>query len=956
MNTTYSPELRGLLFVDEQRRPRQILHTGGLVPSEKASARQAAHDYLLRMAETLQIPREQLVNLHQRVSFFDPREQETEYRLSEVKKQFASATFCYEQTVHNVPVWRGGVSVTVKENPYRIVRAVSHAHAGVLELPPREAIARVREALLALERQRGGRLATAPEGVAFASLFAPAAGPAKNEAAAWTGHARVTRGAFYIYRYEAARRLSRLAGRGARTVDLEVSDHRPTLPLAPVPGHIHEGAHHLVAEVIFNLRGGAGRGTNWRALVEVESGAILFLRAMIAGVSGQVFVYDPKTSTGNLALTPDTAEAVLNGLRQPVELPDLDVAMMGTQALAGAHVTIADDDIPAVAPPTRPEGTDFDYPARSNDFAAVNAYYHANNVFRTIEELGFDLSTYFDGTSFPVHVDHRASNNDALLGIEVNAYCDGDAEGDGIGVVGYCLSDDTGDDDVNVHPLGRSVDRWVHWHELGGHGILWDHLNDWSFGDDRVHSAGDAMAAFQNDPESKLRDKPERFQYAPFRDWPVGADRWFNRAVADGWGWGGPNDGGGYLSEQVLATTLFRVYRSLGGDSEHLARRRHASRVATWLVLNGVGHLSPGTNPDTPEELYGMLAAADADDWTSEGLAGGAYGKVIRWSFEKQGLWAGAPPAVDLYIDDGRGGEYTYQPVHWHNPSVWNRKVADGLTGAQPGKAGVPSFAYVKVKNRGGSDAGGMVRLYHCKPGAGLTWPTDFVQVGPADGIPTGNVKAHDGNEVTVGPFQWTPNENSYGHDCLLAIVSTEQDPSNVASLEPGQTIAEWRLVPHDNNIGQRNVPLVPGAGGGESLMAGLNGAVFFVGNNFNRPATMELRIREPRLLAERGWRLEAGGGSAKRFTLRPGEKRQVQLGLAAGRPFDARELERVEDRDYVVEVFGNGMVVGGMTYRVDPRLDASAAAPRPETHRRRDGWLMALLRRILGWITGSHR
>ena len=36
------------------------------------------------------------------------------------------------------------------------------------------------------------------------------------------------------------------------------------------------------------------------------------------------------------------------------------------------------------------------------------------------------------------------------------------------------------------------------------------------------------------------------------------------------------------------------------------------------------------------------------EDWTSEGIFGGAYNKVIRWSFEKQGEFQpiGAPTPV----------------------------------------------------------------------------------------------------------------------------------------------------------------------------------------------------------------------------------------------------------------------------------------------------------------------
>src|SRR5262245_36249197 len=273
---------------------------------------------------------------------------------------------------------------------------------------------------------------------------------------------------------------------------------------------------------------------------------------MTSGVNGLVFTYDPKTFTGNVANTPDGTNAVLNPLRVDVVLADLNPPVMGTQSLIGTHVTISDDDSPTVPPPYQPTGLDFDYDARTNNFAAVCAYYHANNVFAVIESLGFNLSTYFNDTAFPVHVDHRASTSDApgASGIEINAFCNGDgpggSSGDGIGMVAFCLSDDTGTNDTAVHPLGRAVDKWVHWHEIGGHGILWDHVSSPNFG--FAHSAGDSLAAFQNDPESHLRALPQRFQYAPFRTWPPGSERFFNRPVASGWGWGGPQDLGGYKS------------------------------------------------------------------------------------------------------------------------------------------------------------------------------------------------------------------------------------------------------------------------------------------------------------------------------------------------------------------------------------------------------------------------
>lgn len=79
--------------------------------------------------------------------------------------------------------------------------------------------------------------------------------------------------------------------------------------------------------------------------------------------------------------------------------------MAGTQHIRGSYVDIEeltdshadpDDD-----PPTEPSGTDFDYDARTSKFGAVNAYYHQTELFRTIEDLGFPIATYFDGTTFP---------------------------------------------------------------------------------------------------------------------------------------------------------------------------------------------------------------------------------------------------------------------------------------------------------------------------------------------------------------------------------------------------------------------------------------------------------------------------------------------------------------------------------------------------------------------------
>jgi hypothetical protein len=433
------------------------------------------------------------------------------------------------------------------------------------------------------------------------------------------------------------------------------------------------------------------------------------------------------------------------------------------------------------------------------------------------------------------------------------------------------------------------------------------------------------------DPESQLRalGLPERFRYAPFR--PFTTERRFDRDVAT-WAWGGgANDDSGYGSEQILATSHFRIYRSIGGDHDNLGRRQFASRVVTYLILRTIGGLTPGTNPSNQDPMTmtnvpgrgaqlwcEAMQDTDQDNWTSEGLSGGAYKKVIRWAFEKQGSYqpateippfnkAGVPDAVDVYIDDGRAGEYQFQAVHWQNMSMWNRNSPDGLSGHQNAIEGATNYMYGKVKNRGTSAATNVtVRSYHSLPGAGLTWPNDFTEMSPVGGLPIPSIGPNNSEEATVGPFEWVPNVNAYGHDCVLMIASVAGDASNVDNFTGTETIAEWRLVPNDNNVGQRNVSIVPGGGGPEAFTTALDGAVFLAGNSFNRPATMELRVEMPKVLASKGWRLQFADLDDNKFRLKA---------------FTADEIESAADRNISVYLYGNDILLGGMTYQLDPDL-----------------------------------
>ena len=119
----------------------------------------------------------------------------------------------------------------------------------------------------------------------------------------------------------------------------------------------------------------------------------------------------------------------------------------------------------------------------------------------------------------------------------------------------------------------------------------------------------------------------------------------------------------------------------------------------------------------------------------------------------------------------------------------------------------------------------------------------------------------------------------------------------------------------------------MPGGGESAALSAALDGVFFMAGNNLNRPAQMEIRVFLPRVLASRGWRLGFAGLPSNRFRLNAGEKRRVELALSAGASFSADHVRGDADRTIEVMLYGDGMLLGGMSYQLDP--DMKQAPPR---------------------------
>ncbi|MBC9032305.1 hypothetical protein IAG41_07870 [Sphingomonas sp. JC676] len=896
---------------DDHGRVRLINHNQMPISMESASPLQAAQKYLHDVAGIYGIDAAQLTELFLAPERM-PIDAKVSFRLLEDKRVSGSAVVSIVQTYFGLPVRYAGLDVVMATDPLRILSSSATFHPAIeVKAPKADSV------------KRAVKL-TSPE---LSEILNQKADDKTRRPPV------VNRTRLVVFRYqERDRQPHAPVKRGDRQQQKQLFTP-PTLPLPPLPDSIVDGNFYVALEAYFTLSVPGFEDLHWVALIEVETRTILLLEALIDGVTGSVFLTDPITKSGSTSNSAGSTTSVLNGFRDSITLLDLNAPSNGTQALSGSRVFVSSSNATS---PTKTSPFDFQYDSRTNDFSAVNAYHNCNRFFGMLVDMGFSLSSYLDGTTFPLKANHRFGNT-------VNANCPANSTGNGIGGVNFELADTSNTSD----PLGSACDWRTVLHEIGGHGILYDHISRANLG--FSHSQGDSFAAILNDPLSALTgsDRFITFPFTLFWDEDFAGPRRHDRAVATGWGWGGSNDNGAYKSEQILSTTLFRVYRSIGGDSGDLNSKAFAARFAAYLILKAVGLLTPtsaaavnktGVTDFAPCTDYEQkLESADASSFVSanpaETHAGGAYGKVIRWSFEKQGLFrasgdpvtsVGRPPAVDVYIDDGRAGEYQYQWNHWNCQDIWNRRAADGGSAHEEPIVGQTNYAYVRVKNRGSQTANNVVvRGYHAYPSVGLTYPDDWIPMTDVL-LVAPSIAGNDSAGVVVGPFQWTPGEVS--HECMFFTVYATGDPANVDGRITG-SIPEWRLVPHDNNVAQRNVSPVPGGGGAQPLKAALSRRPFALYNPLPGEARIKLTATLPDFLVRLGWEVRIVSAGGSNFGLKPGIRKEVLIDVKQGGDFTREMVVGSADTLIHVTAQANGIIIGGMSFNIDPDMKYSVVS-----------------------------
>ena len=803
-----------------------------------------------------------------------PFEPKSHLRFASLNSYDGSTIVNFQQTLHGIRVWQSGVSVSIHEassgGPLMVTSMQSTLHLDLDDentfQPPN----------LLMDEYLPEKIT--PSVVAERLGFSDA-----NR----IKDIHVTR--LLIYRYDERKRLY---------IEPEVSqtwlDGRdPVLPdlQKRVDDEVMDLRHRAITEVRFSMQPfsstGSGLPEHWRVFIDTKLGDVLYLRRAAASCFGRLFpnssgattppvakgsvlCVDPVTKNGGASLSDfnryDAAKlnAFLKNEQQCVNLENLErtdpqrlvtTNKKGFVSIYGGIYDPTDAEYEPEEPRTSSAVPDFTYArpySYGRRFAAVNAYYHCDAMFRMMESLGIKVkgrSGYFRGiTDFPIKVDPHGTD------YEVNALVKiGDPGTTQYRIEGIVFGSIWRGDDL----LANASDIRVALHELS-HVLLTARTEWYSF--DFAHSAGDSLAAILCDPGSMNTQGNERYNTFPWlllanpnvakNQWRYHGGSVDNRNDMLKWGWWGEKDlqdepddpqfMGGYYREQILAMTLFRIYQALGGDSPLPERKRLAARYMAYLIIKAftLMPMYDQIETDKADKFDSALQEVDQrilpfDDNEFGIISLGVARKVIRWSFMEQSMYGtqpatcdvNSPFAVDVYIDDGRDGDYKYQSSFPpEKVDIWNRHSGNAGTGRedhQDPKPNQTNYLFVKVRNGGVCQAKNVNVTGYFRTTAGWEtekWYSNGWKPLASISAQTLGSRGQPNSSKILGPFQWDPG-NANTKACVLMSVSANGDPSGLdsetVSSQAGAPKYErykthpvplWWLVPADNNIAARDM------------------------------------------------------------------------------------------------------------------------------------------------------
>ena len=145
MRTLYEPSLQATLLRDDDDVLRALNHVDEYPTIDADNPRDAALSYFRARAGAFALEDGDLRDATIPLSYLDPEPLPPGFRLRDEKRHFDTATIVFNQTYLNVPVWSAGLTVTLKQAPWRALAATNTSERGVdAVMPSRDAIERFR--------------------------------------------------------------------------------------------------------------------------------------------------------------------------------------------------------------------------------------------------------------------------------------------------------------------------------------------------------------------------------------------------------------------------------------------------------------------------------------------------------------------------------------------------------------------------------------------------------------------------------------------------------------------------------------------------------------------------------------------------------------------------------------------------------------------------------------------
>jgi hypothetical protein len=377
-----------------------------------------------------------------------------------------------------------------------------------------------------------------------------------------------------------------------------------------------DGELYWIWQVMVDTHGPDG---NWEVLVDAIAGTIVaaFDRRSYAPPRAYVFMPDPITSSKDLTLSWNTDVNTLNQYRVVVTLGELDAPdANGYFNLSGKWVRCAEKE--KATYPSPKSKADFMFESKAPEFLFTMTYYWTNELVKYLR--GFNISKLNQKMIAPLEIDPmglQMNQSGAAVESENSHFVENGMPYIAFGMGGI---PDASDAHVIVHEYGHAVHYFLgsrqYCYEEGFcdflAGVWLDRFNKKSFQRWKVFPWDANGSSWGNDRRFNLS---QRFNDLGFKSY------------------------GKYLVGNILATALWDLYLSIGGDDANAATRDAAADAVIDMYLE---MLLLVTSYAKPKVLAEKLLAVDQSKYGLQGK----YRQQIWDAFKRRGLWTGNPPPV----------------------------------------------------------------------------------------------------------------------------------------------------------------------------------------------------------------------------------------------------------------------------------------------------------------------